>query len=149
MSTNEFAYTSYVRTTPAQLWMAITEPAWTKQYWIDGIESDWKPGSAWQRRGGANNTRVTICGEVLESEPPTRLVMTWANPGDAGNSATHSRVSFTIEPIGDMVRLTLVHDRLTPGSEIERKIRVGWPRVLSSLKSLLETGSALDTWASY
>ena len=149
MNTTEFACTTYIRTTPQQLWAALTDPAFTTQYWIDGIESDWKPGSTWQRRGGEDNTRVTLCGEVLVSEPPTRLAMTWANPGDAGDSSTHSRVSFTLDAIDNMVRLSLVHSKLVPDSVIERKITVGWPRVLASLKSLLETGTALDTWAGY
>ena len=149
MTNTAFTCVTYIRTTPEKLWTAITDPDHSRQYWIDGIDSDWKPGSTWQRRGGDDNTRVTICGKVLDSEPPTHLVMTWATPDDSADSATHSRVSFTIEALGDMVRLTLMHSNLTPGSVIDHKITVGWPRVLSSLKSLLETGSALNTWAGY
>lgn len=153
MTTNEFTYITYIRTTPEKLWAALTSADSSRQYWIDGIDSDWKPGSMWRRRGGPDNTRVTICGEVLESAPPNRLAMTWTAPNDQSeqrDSATHSRVSFVIEALNDdMVRLTLVHSKLVPGSMIERKITVGWPRVLSSLKSLLETGAALDTWVGY
>jgi uncharacterized protein YndB with AHSA1/START domain len=84
---------------------------------------------------------------VLEAARPNRLVLTWANPEDKANRVRHSRVTFEIETVGDIVRLTVTHDELEKGSEMERNISRGWPRVLSSLKSLLETGKALNTWA--
>jgi uncharacterized protein YndB with AHSA1/START domain len=74
-------------------------------------------------------------------------VITWAEPADAADKTKHTRVTFDIEPVADMVRLTLTHDELKPGSDMERKIANGWPRVLSSLKSFLETGRPLKTWA--
>jgi activator of Hsp90 ATPase-like protein len=79
-------------------------------------------------------------GQGLASQPPRRLVLTWANPQDKANKARHSRVTFEIEPVAEMVRLTITHDELEAGSDTLRKISDGWPRVLSSLKSLLETG---------
>ncbi|HRC86852.1 MAG TPA: SRPBCC domain-containing protein, partial [Thermoanaerobaculia bacterium] len=88
-----------------------------------------------------------IVGEVMESVPPRRLVVSWAPPADAADRARHSRVAFDLEPVGDMVRLTVTHDELEAGSEMLRSISNGWPRVLSSLKSLLETGRPLNTWA--
>ena len=84
---------------------------------------------------------------MLEAEPPRRLVLTWAAPKDKARRDRHSRVTFEIDPVADMVRLTVTHDELEAASEMQRKISEGWPRVLSSLKSLLETGRALDTWA--
>jgi uncharacterized protein YndB with AHSA1/START domain len=143
MNNTEFVYTTYIKTTPEKLWKAITTPEFTRQYWADGIVSDWKKGSTWKHAAGA----YIMGGEVLESDPPRRLVITWAEPGDGTNIARHSRVAFEIEAIGDMVRLNVVHNDLLPGSVMAGKISVGWPRVLSSLKSLLETGAALDTWA--
>ena len=86
---------------------------------------------------------------VLEAQPPRRLVITWADPQDRFRKDRHSRVTFEIEPVADMVRLTVTHDELEAGSEMHRKISQGWPRVLSSLKSLLETGRALQTWAGH
>jgi uncharacterized protein YndB with AHSA1/START domain len=91
---------------------------------------------------------VRIVGEVLESVPQRRLVLSWAEPADAADRAKHSRVAIDIEKISDMVRLTVTHDELEPGSDMLGKIANGWPRVLSSLKSFLETGKPLDAWAS-
>jgi uncharacterized protein YndB with AHSA1/START domain len=82
-------------------------------------------------------------GKVLESSPPRRLVLTWAAPEDAGREEKHSRVTFELEPIGEVVRLTVTHDRFEPGSQMLERIREGWPKVLSSLKSLLEAGRPL------
>ena len=74
-------------------------------------------------------------------------MLTWAAPADAANPAKHSRVTFEVEPVADMVRLTVTHAELEPDSEMLRGISHGWPRVLSSLKTLLETGRPLPTWA--
>jgi uncharacterized protein YndB with AHSA1/START domain len=82
---------------------------------------------------------------VLESIPNKRLVLTWGEVADAADVSKHSRAAIDIEAVGKMVRLTITHDELTP--DMQRKITNGWPRVLSSLKSFLETGHALDTWA--
>jgi uncharacterized protein YndB with AHSA1/START domain len=73
--------------------------------------------------------------------------LTWAFPVDEAHEEKHSRVTFEIEPIGDVVRLTVTHDRLEPGSEMLQRITKGWPKVLSSLKSLMEVGRPLpDLW---
>jgi uncharacterized protein YndB with AHSA1/START domain len=143
MNTTEFVYTTYIKTTPEKLWKAITTPEFTRQYWVEGIVSDWKKGSTWKHA----TDNYVMGGEVLESDPPRRLVMTWWEPDDGVNIARHSRVAFEIDAIDDMVRLNVIHNNLQPGSVMAGKISVGWPRVLSSLKSLLETGAALDTWA--
>jgi uncharacterized protein YndB with AHSA1/START domain len=82
---------------------------------------------------------------VLESVPNKRLVLAWGNVADAWDSAEHSRVAIDIETVGEMVRLTVTHDELT--ADMQRKITNGWPRVLSSLKSFLETGRPLDIFA--
>jgi len=142
-----FGYVIYIASTADTVWKALLEGEFTRQYWGHDNVSDWQPGSAWEHRRANASRSVVLLGEVLEATPPRHLVITWANPEDRDNKARHSRVSFDIEPVGDMVRLTVTHDQLESGSDMQRKVSQGWPRVLSSLKSLLETGQALNTWA--
>jgi uncharacterized protein YndB with AHSA1/START domain len=144
---SQFVYVIYIAAPAEQVWKALLDGEFTRQYWEHENVSAWTPGSPWEHRptGGAGN--VTILGEVLEASPPNRLVITWAEPSDRIRKDRHSRVTFDIEPVADMVRLTVTHEDLESGSEMERRITQGWPRVLSSLKSLLETGRALKTWA--
>jgi uncharacterized protein YndB with AHSA1/START domain len=148
MNDHEYHYTTYIRTTPEKLWAAITTPEFTRQYWGKANLSDWQPGSRWEHRGDDGVTRVS--GTVTEAAPPKKLVLTWAQPGDVDHPERHSRVTFSIDAIADsggMVCLHVAHDRLVAGSETAQGISLGWPRVLSSLKSFLETGAALDTFA--
>ncbi len=142
MTKPELVYTTYIRTTPEKLWNAITNPEFTRQYWGGNVNvSDWKPGSKWQHVTSDEQRLVRVVGKVEESVPPKRLVLTWAEPG---NEADVSRVTFEIEPVQDAVRLDVIHGDFKPGSDMINKVSGGWPRVLSSLKSFLETGKALD-----
>jgi uncharacterized protein YndB with AHSA1/START domain len=122
-------------------------PRFTRQYWAHENVSDWKPGSRWEHRRTDDARTLDLVGEVVESDPPHRLVLTWADPAEEANRDKHSRVTFELEMIDDMVRLMITHEALAAGSEMLRKISAGWPRVLSSLKSQLETGKPLPTWA--
>jgi uncharacterized protein YndB with AHSA1/START domain len=140
-----FVYVIYIASTREKVWEALVRGELTRQYWGHENVSDWKRGSGWKHVTADDARAVRIEGEVLESIPPKRLVLTWADPADAADRRKHSRMTLTLEPVKDMVRLTLVHDELP--SEMLEKISSGWPRVLSSLKSFLETGRPLDTWA--
>lgn len=145
MNSPDFVYTTYIRTTPEKLWAAITNPEFNRQYWGGGENiSDWKKGSKWRHVGDDDKRTCRIAGEVLESVPPKRLVLSWADPADA---ADVSRVTFEIQPIDDMVRLNVVHGDFKAGSVMAGRVAWGWPRVLSSMKSFLETGMALNVWA--
>ena len=143
MDKPEFVYVTYIAAPPEKVWDALIKPEATAKYWQHENVSDWKPGSRWEHRSSEKDRTVRLVGKVVESSPPRRLVLTWAFPADEARPEKHTRVTFEIVPVGGVVRLTVTHDRLEPGSEMDRGIREGWPRVLSSLKSLLETGSAL------
>jgi uncharacterized protein YndB with AHSA1/START domain/DNA-binding transcriptional ArsR family regulator len=151
-----FVYTTYIRSTPEQLWQALTDPAFTSRYWGVTFDTDWQPGSAmiWVERG---NKTVDSEQVVLESEPGRRLSYTWhAFTPEWGEAVgiteevraklldeRRSKVTFQIEPLGEMVKLTVVHDGFEPESTLRTMVSTGWPALLSSLKTLLETGESL------
>jgi len=147
MNNERFVYVTYIASTPAKVWKSLIDGELTRQYWKHTNESDWKPGSKWKHVADDGKGTVKLVGTVVEVVPNKRLVLTWGEVADAADAATHSRVAIDIERVGEMVRLTVTHDELKPESEMAKKISNGWPRVLSSLKSFLETGSPLDTWA--
>lgn len=145
MSNEKFVYVTYIATTPQKVWDALIKGELTRQYWKHENVSDWKPGSKWQHVANDGKRTVKLVGEVLECVPTKRLAMTWGEVAAAVDKSKHSRVAIDIETVGDMVRLTVTHEELTP--EMRQKIAQGWARVLSSLKSFLETGRPLNTWA--
>ena len=147
MAKSTFVYVTYIAAKAETVWKALLDGEFTRQYWGGENVSDWKPGSEWEHRRDNAESTVAMLGVVLEAAPPNRLVMSWADPKDKARRDRHSRVTFEIEPLADMVRLTVTHDELEAGSDMQRSISQGWPKVLSSLKSLLETGKPLPTWA--
>lgn len=142
-----FVYVTYIRSTPEKVFEAITKPEIARRYWGHENVSDWKPGSAWQHVRANDERTVQVVGKVVEVAPPRRLVITWAGASQAADPASYSRVTFDIEAYEDMVRLTVTHDELEAGSGMATGIQKGWPIVLSSLKSLLETGQGIDVFA--
>jgi uncharacterized protein YndB with AHSA1/START domain len=136
-------YTTFIRTTPKKLWAAITRPEFTRQYWAGLANvSDWKKGSKWEHTTRENE--VWITGKVLECTPHKRLVLSWADPDDL---ADKSRVTFEIEQIKNQVCLKVTHGNFKSNSTMAGKVAGGWPRVLSSMKSFLETGRGLDLFS--
>lgn len=142
-----YVYVTYIRSTPEKVFEAITRPEIARRYWGHENVSDWKPGSPWQHVRASDERPVELVGQVVEIAPPTRLVITWAGASQAADPQAYSRVAFDIVPYQDMVRLTVTHDELTAGSGMAKGIQQGWPIVLSSLKSLLETGEGIDVFA--
>ncbi len=143
MQTTEFVYVTYIAATAEQVWKALTDPEITTKFWQHVNVSDWKPGSRWEHRDSGTKGAVLILGRVAESAPPRRLVITWADPANEKNEAKHSRVTFEIEDVRGVVKLTVTHDRLDAGSEMLKSVSTGWPKVLSRMKTLLEGGKAI------
>jgi uncharacterized protein YndB with AHSA1/START domain len=143
MDEPQFVYVTYISTSPEKLWNALIDPKVTAKYWQHENVSDWKPGSTWEHRSADKERTLRLVGKVIEVSPPQRLVLTWAFPADEAHEEKHSIVTFEIEPVGGVVRLTVTHSRLGPGSEMVEGITEGWPKVLSSLKSLMEMGRPL------
>ena len=136
-------YTTFIRSTPKKTWDAISNPKFTRLYWGGMANvSDWKKGSNWEHLNPDNELWIT--GKVVECVPAKRLVLTWADPD---NLKDVSRVTFEIEKIEDLVCLTVTHDNFKAGSKMAGKVAWGWPRVLSSLKSFLETGKGINVFA--
>ena len=143
MENTRFVYVTYIATSPEKVWNALIDPKTTALYWQHENVSDWKPGSRWEHRSSEDKSQIHLVGKVLESTPPRRLVLTWAFVADEKRDEKQTRVAFDIEPVGNLVRLTVTHDNLEPGSRMLEGITSGWPKVLSSLKTLMETGRAL------
>lgn len=146
--TTSFVYVTYIQSTPEKVFEAITRPDIARRYWGHENVSDWTPGAKWEHVRADDGRTVQIVGQVIEVQPPTRLVISWAAASQAHDPDSHSRVTFDIVEYEAMVRLTVSHDELEAGSGMASGVSKGWPVVLSSLKSLLETGRGLDVFAS-
>jgi uncharacterized protein YndB with AHSA1/START domain len=147
----DYVYVTYIATTPEKIWRALVDTDVTREYWVGAGPtgparvnvSDWQPGSRWEHQRVDETRQVDIAGTVVESSPPHRLVLTWARPAEFDDASKHSRVTFEIEPEDDgLVRLTVKHEDLERDPKMLASISGGWPRVLSNLKTLLETGRA-------
>jgi uncharacterized protein YndB with AHSA1/START domain len=138
----EFVYVTYIKTTPERLWEALTSSEFSRRYWFDTeLRSDFKVGSPLALVMGG---KVTDTGKILEADRPRRLSYTFRHELDDGmRKEGPTRVVFTLEPHGALVKLTLIHEIFAEGSKLLDGISKGWPAILSNLKSLLETGEAL------
>lgn len=144
MEKPKFVYVTYIRTTPEKLWQALTDPEFTRKFWV-GTWQDcaWKKGASWRIK--IPDGTVTDSGEVIEIDPPRRLVLSWRNEFRPElKEDAPSRLTYDLEPQGDMVKLTVIHKSDTPGSKLIEAVSNGWPLILASLKSLLETGASLE-----
>ena len=139
-TTSTFVYVTYIRTSPEKLWAALTTAEFTRQYWF-GTEqlTDWQAGSPWQLK--FPDGRLADSGEVLEIDPPKRLVLKWRNEFKPELKAEgYSRCTMDLEPMDSAVKLTITHVIDRRESKLIGAVSGGWPRILSNLKSLLETG---------
>jgi len=141
----KFVYVLYIVSNLEETFNALIDKEITKDYWSRRVnDSDWKVGSRWAHRDYDNPKLVDIVGKVLEFRPPHRLAVTWALPGDEGNPDKTSQVTYELHEMADLLRLKVSHENLDPDSEMWRGITQGWPIVLSSLKTLLETGRPME-----
>jgi uncharacterized protein YndB with AHSA1/START domain len=135
-----FVYVTFIRSTPERLWAAFISPEFMKQYWFGmHIETDWKLGSSWQLV--FSDGRVADSGEIVEFDPPSRLMLKWRNEWKPEFTAEgYSRCTMDLEPLEGAVKLTITHVMDRPESKFIQGVAGGWPRILSNLKSLQETG---------
>lgn len=154
MERPEFVYVSYIETSPEKLWQALTDPAFTDRYWGGGPSSDWKVGSPVLWRSTSDQPFEDHGQVVLESDPYRRLSYSWHNyqPEHAAMFGWSdevlselvkeriSKVTFELEPMSTVVKLTVVHDGFDGNTEMLKGVSQGWPQILSRLKTMLETG---------
>lgn len=137
---SQFVYVTYIRTTPSKLWEALTKPEFVRQYWFDfTITCDWKKGSPWKM--ASPDGTLTDVGEILEIDPPRRMVIRWQHEWKPELKAEGpGRCTIALEPTGGAVKLTITHEIDRQDSKLIEAVAGGWPTILSNLKSLLETG---------
>jgi uncharacterized protein YndB with AHSA1/START domain len=140
-SESRFVYVTYIRTTPEKLWEALTTSEFMKRYWFGmHCESQWMAGSSWKLVSG--DGRVLDAGEIVEAEPPRRLVIRWRHQNRPELKAEgDSRCMMELEPIGNSVKLSITHTIEREPSKLIEAVSGGWPKIISNLKSLLETGA--------
>ena len=141
MARSTFVCVTYIRTTPEKLWSALTDVEYMKQYWFGmRCESAWTAGSPWKLV--SSEGQVYDAGEIVEAEPPSRLVIRWQHQNRPELKAEgDSLCTMTLEPVGTAVKLSITHSIERVPSQLIEAVSGGWPKILSNLKSLLEMGA--------
>ena len=142
MARTTFAYVTYIRATPERLWSALTDDSeFMKQYWFGAhCESRWTAGSSW--RMVSPEGKISDDGEIVEAEPLRRLVIRWRHQNKPElKDEGESRCTIELEAIGPAVKLSILHTIEREPSKFIEAVSVGWPKIMSNLKSLVETGS--------
>ena len=140
---SQYVYVTYIRTTPQKLWDALTSPEFQRKYWFNmHQESEWKKGSSWKML--FEDGRVADAGEIVEADPPRRAVIKWRNEFRPELVAEgHAICIYEIVQEGELCKLTVKHEIEASPSKFIEAVSGGWPKILSSLKTFLETGEAL------
>ena len=141
MARSTFIYVTYIRTTPEKLWSALTDPEFMKRYWFGmHCESRWTPGASWKMVSSGGE--IFDDGEIVEAEPPRRLVIRWQNQWKPELKAEGASLcTMELEPTEGAVKLSITHTIERESSKFIAAVSGGWPKIMSNLKSLLETGS--------
>lgn len=147
MATNSapstFVYVTFIRATPERLWSALTSAECMKEYWFGmHFKADWKTGAPWELV--FPDGRVADTGQIIEFDPPRRLVLKWRNEFRPELKAEgYAQCTMELEPASEAVKLTVTHTMERADSKFIEKVSGGWPRILSNLKSFLETGQVV------
>ena len=142
---DRFVYVTFIRTSQEKLWDALTQSEFTRQYWFgSSLDSTWEKSASWELKmpdGG-----LTDSGKVVEVDKPNRLVLTWKHERfpDMKDEDETARATFELESQGEVVKLTVTHESNKKDSKLIKGVSGGWPIILASLKSLLETGKAIE-----
>lgn len=144
---DRFLYVTYIRTTPEKVWDALMDPKLNKLYWFGAfMQSEWKKGADWKIV--LDDGRVADTGEIVEIEKPKKIVIKWRNEFMPELKAEGwSRCTIELEPSGEMVKLSILHEIDKDGSKFIQAVSGGWPKIMSGLKTLLETGKPLPDMA--
>lgn len=145
----DFVYTIYIAATAETVWDGLINKEVTQKYWGRHNKSDWKVGSKWEHVRTDGSDMVDVHGQVLESDPPNKLVVTWNGPKDSmAPEPSPSVVTYELVALGPDTKLTVTHSKLTKDSLMHESVTQGWQAVFSNLKSVLETGKPLssDQW---
>ncbi|WP_017930215.1 SRPBCC family protein [Robiginitomaculum antarcticum] len=141
----DFVYTIYIAAKIETVWNGLIDKEVTQKYWGHLNKSDWKTGSKWEHIPSSDSTIVDVHGQVLDSDPPRKLVVTWNSlPGSKSLEPAPSLVTYDLVALGPDTKLTVTHSQLTKDSVMHKGVTQGWPAVLSNLKSILETGKTLS-----
>jgi uncharacterized protein YndB with AHSA1/START domain len=143
MSKPQFVYVTYISATQEKIWEAFTKPEFQRQFWMGCVqESTWERGASWTLKFADGSVGDT--GEILEIDKPNRIVIRWRNEFRPELKAEgYSICTFALEPAGELVKLTITHEIDAPNSKFIAAVSGGWPKVLSNLKTLLETGKPM------
>lgn len=141
MARSTFVYVTYIRTTPEKLWSALTDAEFMQQYWFGmHCESEWTAGASWKLVSG--DGQVWDAGEIVEAEPPRRLVIRWQHQNKPELTAEGASLcTMELEPSAGAVKLSITHTIEREPSKFIEAVSGGWPKIMSNLKSLLETGA--------
>lgn len=143
MAGSKFVYVTFIRTTPEALWAALMSPEFMRKYWFNmHFDTDWTTGSSWKLM--FPDGRVADTGEIAEIDPGKRLVLKWRNEFKPELKAEgYSQCVMQLEPMGNATKLTITHSIDVEDAKLIDAVSGGWPKILSNLKSLLETGEVL------
>lgn len=142
-----FVYVTFIAAAPEKVFEAITSADISSRYWGHSNVSDWAIGSRWEHVRNDEARTTELVGRVVEHSAPSKLVISWVNQSQEADPEAYSRVTFEVIPYDGMTKLIVTHDDLIKGSGMEQGVSKGWPIVLSSLKSYLETGKGLNVFA--